>query len=109
MLATPTDLEDFAVGFSLSEGIIDGVADLRGIDVLPQCDGIVVQIEISSACEARLKSRRRAMGWAHLLQARCGVETLPEVLRPAAPVPAGAPLPVRAAGDARHARTPGRR
>ena len=42
MLATPADLEDFAVGFSLSEGIIDSVTDVRGIDVLPQCDGIVV-------------------------------------------------------------------
>ena len=60
MLATPADLEDFALGFSLSEGIVDSAADVRGIDVVPQCDGIVVQLEISSACEARLKSRRRA-------------------------------------------------
>lgn len=95
MLATPADLEDFAVGFSLSEGIIDSVADVRGIDVLPQCDGIVVQIEISSACEARLKSRRRAMA-GRTGCGLCGVETLPEVLRPVAPVPAGAPLPVGA-------------
>ncbi|MFY1915420.1 formate dehydrogenase accessory sulfurtransferase FdhD [Achromobacter xylosoxidans] len=95
MLATPADLEDFAVGFSLSEDIIDSVADVRGIDVLPQCDGIVVQIEISSACEARLKSRRRAMA-GRTGCGLCGVETLPEVLRPVAPVPAGAPLPVGA-------------
>lgn len=95
MLATPADLEDFAVGFSLSEGIIDGMADVRGIDVLPQCDGIVVQIEISSAREARLKSRRRAMA-GRTGCGLCGVETLPEVLRPVTPVPAGAPLPVSA-------------
>lgn len=95
MLATPADLEDFAVGFSLSEGIIDSVTDVRGIDVLPQCDGIVVQIEISSACEARLKSRRRAMA-GRTGCGLCGVETLPEVLRPVASVPAGAPLPVGA-------------
>lgn len=95
MLATPADLEDFAVGFSLSEGIIDSVADVRGIDVLPQCDGIVVQLEISSACEARLKSRRRAMA-GRTGCGLCGVETLPEVLRPVAPVPAGATLPVGA-------------
>ncbi len=38
MLATPADLEDFAVGFALSEGIIDSVSDVRGIDLLPQCD-----------------------------------------------------------------------
>ncbi|MEB6660381.1 formate dehydrogenase accessory sulfurtransferase FdhD [Achromobacter ruhlandii] len=95
MLATPADLEDFAVGFSLSEGIIDSVTDVRGIDLLPQCDGVVVQIEISSACEARLKSRRRAMA-GRTGCGLCGVETLPEVLRPVAPVPAGAPLPVDA-------------
>lgn len=95
MLATPADLEDFAVGFSLSEGIIDSVADVRGIDVQTQCDGIVVQIEISSACEARLKSRRRAMA-GRTGCGLCGVETLPEVLRPVAPVPAAPPLPVGA-------------
>jgi len=33
MLATPADLEDFAVGFSLSEGIFDSVTDVRGIDL----------------------------------------------------------------------------
>lgn len=106
MLATPADLEDFAVGFSLSEGIIDSVADVRSIDVLPQCDGIVVQLEISSACEARLKSRRRAMA-GRTGCGLCGVETLPEVLRPVAPVPAGATLPVGAvlrAMRAMHAR-----
>ncbi|MBB1626186.1 sufurtransferase FdhD [Achromobacter sp. UMC71] len=108
MLATPADLEDFAVGFSLSEGIIDSVGDVRGIDVLPQCDGIVVQVEISSACEARLKSRRRAMA-GRTGCGLCGVETLPEVLRPVDPVPAGAPLPIgavlRAMGDMRARQT----
>ena len=88
MLATPADLEDFALGFA-SEGIVDSAADVRGIDVVPQCDGIVVQLEISSACEARLKSRRRAMA-GRTGCGLCGVETLPEVLRPVPPVAAGA-------------------
>jgi FdhD protein len=108
MLATPADLEDFAVGFSLCEGIVDSVADVRGIDVLPQCDGIVVQVEISSACEVRLKSRRRAMA-GRTGCGLCGVETLPEVLRPVDPVPAGAPLAIgavlRAMGDMRARQT----
>lgn len=89
MLATPADLEDFAMGFALSEGIIDGVSDVRGIDVLPQCDGIVVQLEISTACEVRLKTRRRAMA-GRTGCGLCGVETLPEVLRPVKPVTGGA-------------------
>ncbi|MBO1013034.1 formate dehydrogenase accessory sulfurtransferase FdhD [Achromobacter sp. SD115] len=95
MLATPSDLEDFAVGFALSEGIIDGVSDVRGIDLLPQCDGIVIQLEISSACEVRLKSRRRAMA-GRTGCGLCGVETLPEVLRPVAPVTNGAPVRIQA-------------
>ena len=94
MLATPADLEDFAVGFALSEGIIDGVSDVRGIDLLPQCDGIVVQLEISTACEARLKSRRRAMA-GRTGCGLCGVETLPEVLRPVAPVTNGSPVRIQ--------------
>ena len=106
MLATPADLEDFALGFSLSEGIIDSAADVRGIDVAPQCDGIVVQLEISSACEARLKSRRRAMA-GRTGCGLCGVETLPEVLRPVPPWPPGATArPGRAGRHARHARAP---
>jgi len=95
MLATPADLEDFAVGFSLSEGIIGSVSDVRGIDLLPQCGGIVVQLEISSACEMGLKSRRRAMA-GRTGCGLCGVETLPEVLRPVAPVANGAPVRIKA-------------
>lgn len=94
MLATPADLEDFAVGFSLSEGIIGSVSDVRGIDLLPQCGGIVVQLEISSACEMRLKTRRRAMA-GRTGCGLCGVETLPEVLRPVAPVANGAPVRIK--------------
>jgi FdhD protein len=95
MLASPADLEDFAVGFSLSEGIIDSVSDVRGIDVLPQCDGIVVQVERSSACEVRLKTRRRAMA-GRTGCGLCGVETLPEVLRPVAPVTNGSTVRIQA-------------
>lgn len=93
MLASPSDLEDYALGFSLTEGIIDRPADLRGIDIVPQHNGIVVQLEISSACEARLKARRRAMA-GRTGCGLCGVETLPEVLRQVAAVPDAAPMPL---------------
>jgi len=91
MLATPADLEDFALGFALSEGIVSGIGDVRGIDLLPQPGGIVVQVEISTACEVRLRSRRRAMA-GRTGCGLCGVETLPEVLRPVAPVANNAPV-----------------
>lgn len=95
MLATPADLEDFALGFSLTEGIIDSVADVRGIELVPQCDGIVVQLEISTACEVRLKTRRRAMA-GRTGCGLCGVETLPEVLRDVPAVADGSVISVTA-------------
>jgi len=99
MLASPSDLEDFALGFSLTEGIIGSPRDVRGIDVREECDGIVVALEISSACEARLKARRRALA-GRTGCGLCGVETLPEVMRDVPPVPATAPLPLAAILDA---------
>lgn len=95
MLASPSDLEDFALGFSLTEGIIGAPRDVRGIDVREECDGIVVAVEISSACEARLKARRRALA-GRTGCGLCGVETLPEVMRDVPAVPAAAPVPLGA-------------
>ncbi|MDQ2139334.1 formate dehydrogenase accessory sulfurtransferase FdhD [Alcaligenaceae bacterium B3P038] len=87
MLASPTDLEDFAMGFSLTEGIVDAARDVRDIVLNVSDDGVVVDIEIASACMARLKTRRRALS-GRTGCGLCGVETLPEVLRPVAPVTA---------------------
>lgn len=71
MLGTPLDLEDFALGFALSEGILDRASDCFGIETRPVAataaglpegmDGIEVQLEISSRCFARLKDHRRSM------------------------------------------------
>lgn len=71
MMATPQDLEAFALGFALSEGILDHVRDCRGIAQrrvdareagLPEgIDGIEVQLEISARSFERLKGRRRSM------------------------------------------------
>jgi FdhD protein len=94
MLATPADLEDFALGFSLTEGIVDGVSDVRGMDLRHEYAGIVVALEISSACAMRLRERRRAMA-GRTGCGLCGVETLPEVLRP---VPAVADGPAARIG-----------
>ena len=45
MMCSPQDLEDFALGFSLAEGIIEKKADIYGIDVVEVCNGIELQIE----------------------------------------------------------------
>jgi FdhD protein len=71
MMATPQDLEAFALGFALSEGILDTAADCRGIEVqvvdasdagLPEgMPGIEVRLEISTRSFERLKDRRRSL------------------------------------------------
>lgn len=91
MLATPADLEDFAVGFSLSEGVVMDVREIRGVDILPGCDGIVVQVEISTEREVGMKARRRAMA-GRTGCGLCGVESLDQVIRPVDAVPRGADL-----------------
>lgn len=86
MMATPKDLEAFAVGFSLSEGIIASPADIYGIDIQPVCQGIEVQIELSSRRFAGLKEHRRAMA-GRTGCGVCGVEQLSEIGKPVEALP----------------------
>ena len=85
MLATPADLEDFAIGFSLSEGIVDSAADIYGIDVEPGAQGITVKVEIATGAFVELKGRRRALA-GRTGCGLCGTESLDEVLRMPGPV-----------------------
>ncbi|SQA98819.1 formate dehydrogenase accessory protein [Cedecea neteri] len=86
MMASPKDLEAFALGFSLSEGIIESPADIFGMDVLPTCNGIEVQVELSSRRFAGLKERRRALA-GRTGCGVCGVEQLNDIGRPVPPLP----------------------
>jgi len=81
MLATPGDLEDFALGFSLSEGIVKEPSELYGADVHPSAAGITVGIDISSEAFARLKDRRRTLA-GRTGCGICGSESLDHVVRP---------------------------
>jgi FdhD protein len=57
MMATPADLEDFAVGFSLTEGVIDDVADIREVEVVA-CDlGVEVRMWLAPGHAPRLAAR----------------------------------------------------
>ncbi|MEW5880404.1 MAG: formate dehydrogenase accessory sulfurtransferase FdhD [Pseudomonadota bacterium] len=80
MLATPADLEDFALGFSFSEGIADP-AQLRGVDVHESADGITLAIEIAAEAFASLRARRRTLA-GRTGCGICGAESLAQVLRP---------------------------
>jgi FdhD protein len=88
MLATPADLEDFAIGFSLSEGIIEGIVDLRALEIVQLPGGIECRMELASERLNALTRRQRRLagpGGCGL----CGLDSLAEMLRPAPEVPAG--------------------
>lgn len=80
MMATPSDLEDFALGFSLSEGILAQAAECHGIEVEAGREGIALQIEIAGAAFMALKERRRSLA-GRTGCGLCGVESLAHVKR----------------------------
>ena len=81
MMATPADLEQFALGFSLSEGIIGSVSEFYGVEVTHGEIGITAHIDIASAAFLQLKERRRSMT-GRTGCGLCGVDSLAQVLRP---------------------------
>lgn len=85
MLSTPADLEDFGVGFSITEGIVQQATQLYDVEVEPGLDGITVKIKIATACFEHLKHRRRNMS-GRTGCGLCGTESLKEVFRPLTPV-----------------------
>ena len=80
MLATPLDLEDFALGFSLSEGILDAPHELYSVEIAPSDLGITVRLQVSSAAFTRLKQRRRTIA-GRTGCGLCGTESLAHVSR----------------------------
>ena len=80
MLATPADLEDFAIGFSLTEGVVESARDIYGIDVETSANGLTVKLEIATAAFVELKGRRRALA-GRTGCGLCGTESLDEVMR----------------------------
>ncbi|WUR15935.1 formate dehydrogenase accessory sulfurtransferase FdhD [[Empedobacter] haloabium] len=75
MLASPTDLEDFALGFSLSERIVRHPLDVYDIEIERADDGIVVAMRVAAGALARLKESRRART-GRTGCGLCGVESL---------------------------------
>ena len=75
MMATPADLEDFALGFSLTEGVISGRADVRRVWTERADNGLKLHLDLSPACFQRLLARRRALS-GRTSCGICGVEDL---------------------------------
>lgn len=95
MLATPADLEDLVLGFSLSEGIVDQAADIFDIDIQPADEGLTLAIKIAGAPFWRLKEIRRSMA-GRTGCGLCGKESLTHVMRDLPPVASGGKIPITA-------------
>ncbi|RZJ12865.1 MAG: formate dehydrogenase accessory sulfurtransferase FdhD [Rubrivivax sp.] len=97
MLATPADLEDFALGFGLAEGWFTSRRELLDVDVQMQADCMELALTVTAACEHRLKARRRTLA-GRTGCGLCGVESLAQ-LSELQPAPVTAPTLAPAALD----------
>ncbi|TCO70507.1 formate dehydrogenase accessory sulfurtransferase FdhD [Rhodovulum euryhalinum] len=88
MLASPTDLEDFALGFSLSEGIVEAPGQIGRIERVDHPEGIEMRMWLAPGLGARLMVRRRAMA-GPVGCGLCGIDSLREAARPLPPLPPG--------------------
>ncbi|MCA6124409.1 formate dehydrogenase accessory sulfurtransferase FdhD [Bradyrhizobium sp. WSM 1704] len=80
MMATPADLEDFAVGFSLAEGVIAAASDVDAMSVAATAEGISVDISLRGESLRRyLAGRRVRQLRGHTSCGLCGVEDLRDV------------------------------
>ncbi len=80
MMATPTDLEDLAVGFTLSELIVETRREVRRVSVSPHSRGVELAIEVPPAAVDRLAERARAIS-GRTGCGLCGVEAIEDAVR----------------------------
>ena len=99
MMATPGDLRDFALGFSITEGIVAGAAEIEELEIVSAPHGIELRMWISASAMRAVEARRRQMAGPTGC-GMCGLESLSQAMRGAPPVPPGgrfSPAQVQAA------------
>src|ERR1700731_2255326 len=91
MMGTPQNLRDFAIGFSLSEGIVKSPDDILSLDIVDLDDGIELRMWLHPAKAELISERRR-----HIAGPTgcgiCGIDSIAEAIRPAAVVAHGRPF-----------------
>ncbi|MDP3899186.1 MAG: formate dehydrogenase accessory sulfurtransferase FdhD [Mesorhizobium sp.] len=80
MMASPADFEDFAIGFSLTEGIIASPEEIDTITVEDHGAGIDIQIRLKDSANTRFEQRRRRLA-GPVGCGLCGIESIEEAMR----------------------------
>ncbi|PCI52039.1 MAG: sulfurtransferase FdhD [Alphaproteobacteria bacterium] len=85
MMVSPTDIKDFTRGFSLTEGIIDGLDDIMDMTVAPADKGYIASLEITPDCFRRLDQFKRTLA-GRTGCGLCGIDRLDHAIRPLNPI-----------------------
>jgi FdhD protein len=93
MMATPRDLEDFALGFSLSEAVIGSSAEIEAIETHTLLEGIEIRMRVPGARAQALESRRRNLT-GRTSCGLCGAQALEDAVRQPPSVGAGPTIEV---------------
>ncbi|MAL77800.1 MAG: sulfurtransferase FdhD [Sneathiella sp.] len=81
MMATPDDLEDFAVGFALTEGFIETPDQIETLEIIPHAQGLEARFFLNADRLDFVHERRRNM-LGPLGCGLCGIDSLEQALRP---------------------------
>ncbi|MEO8006148.1 MAG: formate dehydrogenase accessory sulfurtransferase FdhD [Betaproteobacteria bacterium] len=80
VMATPANLEDLALGFSLSEGVIESAAEIGGLEIVPEQTGCSIYLSVPQERVAEIEQRRRNMT-ARTGCGICGAQTIEQAMR----------------------------